>query len=82
VNGGARQTRATVGDPHHVLGAGTSAALSVDEAEDVRSADIDGVLGDEGEERLQVVCVGAHGVGTRPIRGEVQELIDSGSATT
>jgi|SRR4029450_1403637 hypothetical protein len=56
--------------------AGTCAALSANEPEDVRGTDVLGILRDDGKERLQVVRVGAHGVGTRPTSSEVQELVD------
>jgi hypothetical protein len=79
-NGGARQPRAPVGDPHHVLGAHPSTALRVHETEHVHGAHLGRVLGDNSEERLQVVGVGAHRVGTRPTGSEQQELIDQSMA--
>ena len=75
-NRGARQPRTAIGDPHHVLGAHPGPALRVHEAEHVHGPDLAGILGDDGEERLQVVRIGPHRVGPGPTRRELQELVD------
>ena len=70
-----RQPRAAVGDPGHVLRAHASRLLRRDEAEHIPRSHVDRVLGDNTEERLQVVGVGAHRVRTRPTPSELQEVI-------
>ena len=75
-DGRVRQPRAAIGDPHHILRTSARSALRVHEPEHVSSANLDRILGDDREERLQVMCIGAHRVRPRPTRRELQELID------
>ena len=71
-----RQPRAAIRDPHHVLGAHPSPALRGHEAEHIRGAHLHRVLGDDREERLQIVRVGPHRVRPRSTSSELQELVD------
>ena len=43
---------------------------------------VDGVLGDDAEERLQIVRVGTHRVRASPTTGEAQEVVDQRMTNT
>jgi hypothetical protein len=68
----ARQTRLTVADPHH----GPVAPLVGDEVEDVGGGDLNRLLVDDGEERLQIVGDRPHRVRPRPPGHERQVRVD------
>ena len=71
-----REPRPSVGEVHHVLRARLGRLLRGDEGDHVGRRDLDGVLGDDTEEHLQVVRIGPDGVRAGPPGGELQKRIE------
>jgi hypothetical protein len=71
-----RQSRTTIGDAGHVLRPRPRATLVVEEREHVSGTNLDRVLADDREKRLQIMGVGPHRIRTRPAGDKLQKLVD------
>jgi hypothetical protein len=75
-DGRRRQPSSRVREVHDVLSAGPRLLLFGHEGHHVCRRHLDWVFGDDGEERLQIVRIGAHRVRPGPSGSELQEGVD------